>query len=175
MARQVAQKLGLSHIPLDAIVSAFQDNFPEHGIVHHELELAAICSNFLPFLTSFLEELEFEGTSFCVDSYHILPDGAAKLKSQLGIVPIFFGYPDVSWERKLADIRAYPEKNDWTAEFDDEHMRPLVERFIDQSRYIQSECARLELPFVDSGPAFLTSLDDAVKRIIAGACAQRPA
>lgn len=166
LARRLARELSLSHIPLDALVSAFQENFPEHGIVHHELELGEICKNFLPFLTSFLEELDFEGCAYCVDTYHIMPEGAAQLRSKFGLHTLFLGYPDADAGAKLRDIRKYPEKNDWTSKLPDREMDPLVQRFISQSRFFETECARLSIPFVDTGKEFNVALESAFQQAL---------
>lgn len=159
VARRISSVLGLSHVPLDPVVTAFQEHFPEHGIVHHNLNLKVICKNFLPFLTTMLKELNVEGTFFCADSYHVLPDGAAQLSKNLPLKTIFLGYPNLSVEQKLADIRRFTAANDWAAELPDSQMRTLISKFIDESNFIQAECARLHLPFVDTGTEFNTALE----------------
>ena len=159
LARKISQTLSLSHLPLDPIVTSFEAHFPQHGIVHHNLKLEAICSNFLPFLTTLLTEMNQEGTYFCADSYHVLPDGALKLKDSLEVRTIFLGYPSISADQKLKQIIECAEEGDWTRGLPVEHLRSLVERFIEESRIMQNECGRLGIPFIDTGEDFTAVLD----------------
>jgi hypothetical protein len=166
VSRRLSKELGISHLPLDALISAFEVHFPEHGIMHQKLTLEEISRNFLPFASTYFEEMEFEGTSFCADSYHILPAGAVTLASVPKSNIIYLGYPRASVRQKLADIRNYAEKDDWTADFGNSEMEPLVQRFIDQSKFIEAECKKHGIPFVDTSTDFEVSLESAFQRLL---------
>jgi hypothetical protein len=162
-ARCIAGSLKLSHIPLDALVTAFQDNFPQHGIVHHNLTLEEICRNFLPFLTSLLKEMNYEGTYFCADSYHVSPEGANRLRNELGVRPIFLGYPFSTIEQKFAEIRSNAQKDDWTSQVPDDQLRKLIGKFISESILLKSSCDKFGIPFFDTGSDFNGALETVVR------------
>ena len=151
---------------MDALITAFQKHFPQTGIGHEPFEWKVICANFLPFLTSFLTELGFEGTSFVCDTYHITPDAAAELRRSQGITPVFLGFPRIDEIAKLQCIRTFRDAHEWTDKKSDIEMLALVRKFKIESCEIQDACVRLNIPFFDSGADFDLALSEAFNLLI---------
>lgn len=168
LARALGKELHCPHLPLDALVSAFEKHFPETGIVHEQLEWSRICANFLPFLSSFLDELKFSEIPYVFDTYHITPEGAAMLRKTQGVTVLFLGFPNIEEQLKLKCIREFKEAHDWTDQKADQSMLELIQKFKLESQVIQAECEKFNIPFFDSGIDFDGALSRAHNWVVKG-------
>lgn len=163
LSRRVSAELGLSHIPADALICAFERCFPADGIRHTELLHGEICRNFEDFLVEFLFHMGWIGVPYVLDCFHLLPEQVIRRGLDKNARVVFLGYADVFVEEKLSTIRSFRENNDWTDEVSDEQLSADVETFIEISRTIRNQCVESGLPYFDTGVGFDSALDEAFR------------
>lgn len=142
----LAKKYRLNRIPLDPLITSFEEIYPDIGI-GHKGEHAQLCKHFSPFLTKFLEELLYEWSNFVVESYHFLPSLLSdEIREKYTIIIIW--YPSIGLEEKFVDIRQY-DSDDRTQDIDDATLKECILSFIKQSKLYRDECLEYNIPFID--------------------------
>jgi hypothetical protein len=141
--------------------------FPQCGITHYGASFEGMCRDQEPFLFELTRQLDFEGISYILDCYHILPAFVLKGLNWKHSEAVFLGYPNADPEQKLHDIRKYARSPDWTPDIPDTEMLENITKFIAQSRFLQSECDGLGLTFIDTGEDFEGTINSAVARFSA--------
>ena len=165
LSNRLSAGLGMSHIPGDALVSTLANVFPQCGITHFGPSFQGMCEKLMPFVLELAKQLEFENVLFVLDCYHILPESVAKEPIREHCEVAFLGYPTADPEQKLQDIRQHAHAPDWTLDIPDAEMRENIDKFIKESRFLQSECGRLGLTFVDTSQDFDARLDAALQKL----------
>lgn len=146
LSKLLAKKYDLNRIPLDPLITTFEEIYPEHGIGHIG-DHRTLCEKFSAFLCKFLEELLHEWSDFVVESYHFLPSTLSdNIRKNYNIIILW--YPNASAEEKLAQIRQYDSK-DRTHDIDDITLKGYIQSFIAQSKTYRDECLEYQIPFVD--------------------------
>lgn len=162
-ARMVHQKLGYNIVAIDALVSAFQETFPEIGIKHH-----GICNNLIsPFVASYIHSLveSHPGCKFVVEGWHMHPDNAVKLINRDLFDMVVLGYPKLTSEEAFAIVRKTEKPSDYTVNMNDEYLLDLLYRHINHSQQFQKDCSELGLDFVDTSYNRQEVLDNLLKRL----------
>lgn len=148
LAKMVSQKWGYGIVSVDALVSAFEEKFPQLGIKHHSDEAKKIA----PFIFAYLDALEYNHpkANFVVEGYHIpLSFAAEKIKRNLFEV-VVLGYSQLSPEEALANVRKYEQKFDYTKAMSDKEILDMVTRHINHSKEVALECQKFNFRFVDT-------------------------
>lgn len=165
LSKRLSAELGISHIPGDALVSTLAKVFPQCGITHFGPSFQRMCEKLMPFVLELVRQLENESVRFVLDCYHILPESAAEESIREYCEVAFLGYPTADPEQKLKDIRQHAHAPDWTLDIPDAEMRENIDKFIKESLFLQSECNRLGLMFVDTSKDFCVRLDAALQEL----------
>lgn len=154
LACRLSRELGLSHIPLDALVSSFGLVFPELNIHHTKVPYLETCSNLRPFIYQFIKDLEEEPLSFVIDGFHLLPEDVLNECPPERFEILFIGYPSIDRQAKFENLRKFATPGDWTRDISDDDLMALVDEFIERGRFFKSECCRLGLRFLDVSQGF---------------------
>lgn len=147
-ARMVHQKTGHNIVAIDALVTAFQTNFPEIGIKHQ-----GICNKLIsPFVASYVHGLLETNPDcrFVVEGWHMHPDSAVKLINMDLFDIVVLGYPKLTPEEAFAFVRRTEKPTDYTINMSDAHLLDLLSRHIAHSKQFQNDCSELGLNFVDT-------------------------
>jgi hypothetical protein len=161
-AHELVKRYHVEHIQIDPIIEAFETVFPEHGITHnantHEKHLD-VCQKFKPFLFKMIDGLDV--FNFVIEGFRMpLADLHAKYGSTHGF--FVFGYPTISAREKVVLCRRY-DKNNWTNDIqDDQELEGIFEFLVAESRHLQTECIRLNIPFFDTGEDYQGQIDNAL-------------
>jgi hypothetical protein len=108
---------------------------------------------------------------YCIEGDYLLPGQVQELSQAFpGVVRCcFLGYAEADAARKVQEIRSYSDHpNDWLRDYPDDYVRELAEEMIGFSRYLQTECARLGLPYVDTSADFVRGVETALAQLKAG-------
>ncbi len=148
LAKMVSQKWGYGLVSVDAIVSAFQEAFPQMGITHHSKEAKKIA----PFVFAYLRALEYNHPEarFVVEGYHIPLDYAAEKINRDLFEVVVLGYPKLSAKKAFENVRKYEQKFDYTKAMSDEEVFNMVKRHIEYSKEFALECQKVNFRFVDT-------------------------
>lgn len=155
LARRLSREKGLSLISGDALICTFEDIFPQLGITHEgDREIA--CKQFEDFIVYYINHLnDFGVAPFILDTLHLLPETVIKHNLHKKYRILYFGYPDMTAEEKLQEIRAHKcEFFDWTEEQTDEKLLGGLWEFVDWSKKMQRSCEKLGLAFIDTSHDF---------------------
>lgn len=161
LAQRLCRDLGLSHLSLDSLVSAFSRVFPGLGITQAATSPIETARRLSPFVLEWLRHLEFEGVPFLLEGYHLLPEDLRGLDARR-YVGAFIGYPSLKApEIKLRQVRAFARASDWTRDLSNEELLPIIRRYISESRMLADACAAERMLFVDTGEFFDDALEEA--------------
>ena len=71
---------------------------------------------------------------------------------------------------KLAEVRRFPSPvNDWVAKLSDQSLHEVITEHRELSGYLQSECSRLDLAYIESSRNFKAAVEAAVHHLIGAA------
>ena len=110
-----------------------------------------MCAQLWPFLREYLDQLAYEDIGYVVDVYHVRPCDIGENKEVNDTQVLFLGYPTISVENKVNEIRKYAREQDWTEELTHQELGSIVKRLIEESQMLQIECLKYGLKFVDMG------------------------
>jgi len=100
LSQRLVQDHGYSRIPGDALVLAFEEEFPDLGIGHEKALYESTRKQFGRFLTQFMNALAWESTMlYVVDTFHVWPSDLTGLDSSKTIA-LFLGYPEADARQK---------------------------------------------------------------------------
>lgn len=167
LARRLQKETGFSLISGDALMCTFEAIYPQLGI-SHEGKWDDVCKKWEDFIFVYLKHLTtYEHIPFIFDTFHLMPEQIARLGMHEKYTVAFLGYPGLTAAQKMADIRQYKtEHYDWTAERTDEELTKDVAEFVERSKWLQQECTRLSLNFIDTSNNFQQNLDAAFAKIM---------
>lgn len=173
VCNELSKRENYQHIEADTITFAFQNSFPETGISHTDFwGLKETSKPFSKFLSAWIKEIQKSGTcnkldyKIAIDLYHILPEDFVSYFPKENCEIYFLGYPNISAEEKIKQIRCFDTEDDWTTKQSDESLRKRIETYIEISKYLQNECQKYGLPFIDVSHNREKVLEDLVNKIM---------
>ena len=147
LANMFAERLGFSIIDVDAFIGAFKENYPDLGFDYHSEKNHLIA----PFISSYVNATTYNHPQirFVVEGYHIKLSDAVKLFSD-NFEIVVLGYPQLTGEQVLANVRKYEGKFDYTRAISDEQLLKTLTRHVEYSKKIKAECKELRVNFYDT-------------------------
>jgi len=149
--RLIARALGdpFVHIETDYLILALQRAFPKTGVGRAGAAYGDLCGAFLPFLCAYAAELAADRTTrYVLDCHYIRPHDSLTLPGSLRTV--FVGYPEISTQEKIRQIRDSGQKHCDTNPMSEEQLEACVSSWIEQSRHFREDCNQLGIPFFDT-------------------------
>lgn len=151
LAQKMVREKQVPSFPLDALIGTLTFAAPEFNINHDQpfTKKSEMVWKFTEHLFGYFLEAE---DSYLVEGDCILPVHTAELikKYPKDIRVCFLGYTDLSMEQKLNFIRTFNRGElDWTNEHTDEALLPMIDRMIEYSKFIKTECTRYNIPYFD--------------------------
>ena len=164
LASLLAEKFGFSVVDVDAFIGAFKENYPDLGFDYHSKNNHLIA----PFVTSYVNALTYHypNLNIVVEGFHIKLADAKKLFGDKFEI-VVLGYPKLSGEQVLANVRKYEGKFDYTKAISDEELLKIVSRHVEYSKNFETECKELGLNFYDTSYDRVNVLDSIIKKLCA--------
>ncbi len=138
-------------IPIDALRVAIRTGIPKAGL-KIETTLIAEARSMQPVVRQLCNNLRLAWDNAAVEGADILPKQVARMqrKDVDSVQAVFLGWSEID-EAKLMKFEG---ANTWLSEEDDASRKLTVRRLLRDSRYIELECKKYEIPFVDmaAGP-----------------------
>jgi len=141
----ISEKMNYNHVPLDPIIRSFQNNFPEIGITHNDT-IINVSKKLAPFINSMIEDLE---EPLLLDTYHLVPKDYIEFINTEKCDIFFVGYPNISPQEKLKEMRTF-DKREENRILTDSQLLENLKKKIEESIYIESECKKYHLPFINT-------------------------
>ncbi len=137
---------GYTHIIMDAVIETMNEVAPELGIRHGNLESA----EFKSFLQSYCKNL-FKYTKHNIIDLEVLsPEFAKEMLDSDESTAIYMGYPSITPQEKMAQIRKYDNQFDWTRNLSDDELLAVLTKNIETSKKLQEESAKYGFEFIDT-------------------------
>lgn len=104
----------------------------------------------------------YPNLNFVIEGFHITLADAKKLFGDKCEI-IVLGYPQLTGEQVLANVRKYEGKFDYTRAIDDEQLLSTLTRHVEYSKNFEIECKELGLNFYDTSYDRASILDSIIK------------
>jgi hypothetical protein len=160
LAKKVCLQFKMSYFPLDSIISTLDSLYPETGIQHLDDNLV-FSKKLATFVAEFTKHLEYEDLDMVIDAYQIFPDDYVDVLSGMGLPIVYLGYPHLSAEGKLYEIRQHQREKDWSNQVEDRELIPILRQYIQESKVMYHQCREHKIPFFDTGTDYLKAIDQA--------------
>ena len=145
-AMQLQEKYGYTHIIMDAVIETMSEIAPQLGIKHGNLD-SELFRNFLKVYSTNL----FKYTRPNIIDVEVLePSFARKMINDDESTVIYMGYPSITPQEKMKQIREYDGEFDWTRNLSDEELIELLSKHIETSKRLQQEAEKYGFKFIDT-------------------------
>ncbi len=158
LAKRLGKQHEYNHFPLDYVTSSLKNNFPETGI-SSSVVIGDSSEKLALLLSTVVRIIENKDEKFIIDSAHIMPKDIAPYLDKSKWDIYFIGYPNVSKFTKFSTIRKYDDHTDWTSRRSDEELLSIIEKLIEISKKIQSQCEELGITFIDTSSDMIEVID----------------
>jgi len=170
IAQRLLREKGVPCFCVDYFVSGLQQGAPGLGIVGESPNLERV-EKLWPVLVGTLENIVEVEPHYLVEGDALLPRGVAELRERHypQVRACFLGYPCLTPEQKLRDIRRYSSGvNDWIEDHTDEYILGLAREMVEFSRYLEAECREHGLLFFDVSERFADQVAAACRYLSEG-------
>lgn len=161
-ATRLSEKYGYTHIIMDAVIETMDEIAPQLGIRHGNLD----SEEFRNFLKSYCANI-FKYTKHNIIDLEVLdPVFARSNINDDESTVIYMGYPSITPEEKLKQIRKYDSDFDWTRNLSDEELINLLRMHIEKSKVIQKEALKHGFEFIDTSFNREEVISESIERMI---------
>jgi adenylate kinase family enzyme len=150
IAEKICSKENYNHIPLDYFTASLKRNFPDVGIRSNVLIEGETSPKLALLLSTVFNIIDDTKEKFIIDSAHIMPKDIIKYIDLEKWDIIYVGYPNIKPQDKFNLIRKLEQKESWTHRRTDEELFPMIERLVEISKEIESQCKELNIRFIDT-------------------------
>ena len=152
LARMFRNKHNFNILSLDDLFQGFLQVFPEIGINEENEDSHTLLT---PFIKTFVKcqiKYTYPELPVLIEGVRITTKDAIDIAS---IAPELFeviaiGFPRITVDNKMSEIRKYDKPTDWSSRRSDDEMKRCIENGINYSKELEKECAELNIPFLDT-------------------------
>ncbi len=166
---KLAKSFKLQHLAMDAIMIAFEEAFLETGVLHTDCwDFIETSKKFIKFMNSLSKTENYDKLDYRLvfDLFHITPKDYYENIDKSCCEIYFWVYPDIDLNEKLRQIRLYDTEYDWTSKKENSVVKNHISKYIEISKWLENECQKYNLSFVNVSKNREQVLDDLVKKII---------
>lgn len=148
----LAKSLKYQHFAMDAIIIGVEVAFPQTGVKHTDRwDFLSTDKKWMAFIKKISSTSNYDNLSYRIafDMYHITPQEYVENIDKNCCDIIFLGYPNMTIDEKFNQIRKFDSVYDWTSQKDDTIVKEHIKDYIEISKYLQQECEKYNLPFID--------------------------
>lgn len=163
------QRHGTPWFPLDALKMGLFQGAPAFG-VHPEDEDMASADRMWPIVLGLIDNLYWDGRDYLVEGVNLRPDTVvAYMAERRDVRACFLGYPGMSAAEKLVHVaRADAPGRDWLTQMGEAYALAYLTTCQAASARLRDDCARLGLPFFDTGADHPGALEAAERTLVGG-------
>ena len=158
-ARRLSQLYGFHYLSMDAVISGFEQNFPETQVNTYapmpswEI-LCHISGKIAPFLRTMLSRSDYRSFSrgLVIDMYQLLPADYVQFLSdpQLDCGICYFLTSNVTAQERARILTQYDTPQDYSYFFSPQQREENCVYMVEQSRLLRKMCESLGLAFVET-------------------------
>lgn len=163
LVRRLLVERQMSYLSLDVLKMGLTRGVPEYDIDPDEGP-SVLGERLWPLVREMSLNLIMEQVAYAIEG-ELLPKNVAALRDEYPtqVQACFLGYAAITPQQKLRAIRlhaGYP--NDWSSEYSDDELLPLITEMIAFSQYLKAECAAYNFRYFDTSHHFEQVLDQVV-------------
>lgn len=171
VCRTLVETGHFQHVMMDSITQSFEYIFPELEIFDGKtwgVGIEHVSKRLIDFLKHLVQTEKYDDLEYrmLVDMYQLMPEDYIRKINNKCCRAYFVGYPNAKVEEKFKSIRKNETKWDWTRKIDDNELKERVKVYIQESKLIQNQCEKYNLPFFDFSNNIDKSTEDIVKYIL---------
>lgn len=145
-ASYLQREYGYTHIIMDAVIETLSEVMPNLEIRHGNLE----SEEFRDFLKVYSKNLFKYTKNNIIDLEELSPEFAEQLIDKNESTVIYMGYPSITPEEKVAQMRKFDTEFDWTRKLSDEELLDFAKNKIKASKNLQEEATHRGFTFIDT-------------------------
>lgn len=161
-ATELQKNYGYTHIIMDAVIETMSEVAPQLGIRHENLD----SEEFRNFLKSYSKNVFKYAKHNIIDLEVMDPSFAKSMINEDEATAIYMGYPSITPEEKLQQMRKYDTKYDWTRNLSDENLLKLLKTHIETSKTLQQEAIKYGFEFIDTSFNREKVITESIERLI---------
>lgn len=161
-ATGLQKKYGYTHIIMDAVIETMSEIAPHLGIRHGNLD----SKEFRNFLKSYSANVFKYTKHNIIDLEYMEPSFAKSMINGDESTVIYMGYPSITPEEKLKQIRKYDNEFDWTRNLSDERLIELLRKHIETSKSLREQAIKYGFEFIDTSFNRDKVISETIERMI---------
>jgi hypothetical protein len=173
LARRLLAEHQMAFLSLDVLKMGLARGVPEYEI-DPDAGGIVVGERLWPLVREMSINLLGEGVDYVIEG-ELLPRHVAAFQQlyPAQTKACFLGYTALSPEQKLRNVRRYAGyPNDWSSEYTDAELLPILTRMIEFSHYLQAECVRYQLRYFDTSHHFIETLDQVISYLCSAEVAE---
>ena len=165
LAKRIKQTFGHNWVEVDALRAFYDGVTPEDKIFHQPDWLQAKMMR--DGMTEYIRETECATNNH--QEYFVFEGVALDVRSLLEVLDegkyvfICMAYQQISAGDKLAEIKKFERKNDWTTEYSDEEKLAMIETKIKESKIVKERAEKYGLKYFDTSRDRDAVLDEIIE------------
>lgn len=167
LACKIVKELNYSLCESDTIVNAFNNAFPQFGILHKTP--AQTREMYKPFLFEVLDgfnkSLKYKGVPTVFPGSQFLPEHIFEYKNKDNYIVIFLGIENIKPEKLVSIIKEHDTINDWTYNKSDEKLLNCANTIIKDSKIMKKQCKKYNFYYFNTLKNRQNIFDDIIKLI----------
>jgi hypothetical protein len=164
-AKKLMKTIQVPYCPVDSLMMGFMKGIPEFGI-HDKLWPNEIAERIWPFLKAAIESMIFNQMDYIFEGEAFLPEYVHQLSQSFdGVIQCcFMGYAESDLETKVAHTKNHPNHDqDWLLQETETVIHEHLRNMIEYSAFIQKECTKYSLRYLDTTEDFEGSLKSLIQ------------
>jgi len=137
--------------------------------IKHGLPFISKAEKLWPLINPMLIGLMHDEPTYLIEGDGLLPKNIAKLRSEFpnDVRACFVGYSEISPSEKFKTVREMGgNMDDWTTKISDDDLIKAIEDMIEFSKYLKSECNKLNIAYFDSSKNFVQYLENVFQYLV---------
>lgn len=152
----VAKTGKYQHLCMDTIISAFEKEFPDTGITTYtenpDTMVIEVSNKIVKFVNDIISSNNYDKCDYklIIDILELTPHDYFYYIDKKFADIYFFGMPDLTPTQIYNNIRKYDTPDDYTFYISNEDLMERCKRFHKLSLYLEKECKKYNLPFINT-------------------------
>ena len=160
------------HLCMDAIIGAFEKEFPETGVTTYtenpDSMVIDVSGKIVKFINDIISANNYDKCDYklIIDILELTPHDYVHYIDKRFADIYFFGTPDLTASQIYDNIKKYDTSDDYTFYITDKDLMKRCKRFHDLSIYLEKECKKYNLPFINTSYNREEQINTLVEKIL---------
>lgn len=165
---KLVKTLGYQHISMDSILSSLKENLEEPKKDELDLFPFDYSKTVAQIINTIIQHNDYDkfGYGMLIDVDNLSPEDYVRYIDRDYADIYFFGTPDLTPQQRFSTIRKYDTEYDYTSKASDRELLEKCKKIVAQSKEIQKQCKKFDLPFINTSFNREFIINEFVKKVI---------